>query len=131
MGVLAHVDSPEAFVSRVASLLEPDGHLILEFTDATHPYGRWMRFFSKLRQVLAPARSSVNPFSAEGVAGLTERHGFRLVSEYRYCELAMPGLRLLGHRALYKVVRFVFGIARGNRNGRFGNEYIRLYRHVG
>jgi ubiquinone/menaquinone biosynthesis C-methylase UbiE len=130
IGVLAHVDSPDAFVNKVASLLEPGGHLILEFTDTSHFYGRAMRLLSRLRQVFAPARSSVNLFSAGSVAALAGRHGLQPVLEYRYCELGVPGLRLLGHRALYWAVRFVFGTARGNRNGVLGNEYIRLYKHV-
>jgi 2-polyprenyl-3-methyl-5-hydroxy-6-metoxy-1,4-benzoquinol methylase len=127
MGVLAHVDSPDAFVAKVASLLESGGHLILEFTDASHFLGRVIRLLTLLREMLAPSRSSVNLLSSESVARLTERHGLRPVSEYRYCQLAVPGLRFFGHRVLYWAVRSLFGSAGRSRNGWLGNEYICLF----
>lgn len=128
IGVLAHVDSPDAFAGKIASLLESNGHLIVEFTDSYHFCGRLNHFFSRIRQAFAPARSSLNLFSADTAVRLMERHGFRLVSEFRYCQLSLPGLRFIGDRFRYWIVRFLFGTAPKGRNGCLGNEYICLFR---
>src|SRR5581483_7492091 len=40
LGVMAHVDSPDTFLARIAEVIKPGGSLIIEFTDAFHPVGR-------------------------------------------------------------------------------------------
>ncbi len=63
LGVMAHADSPDELLAKIASLLAPGGHLILEFTDAYHVNGRLSRMIRRVREFAAPARSSVNLFS--------------------------------------------------------------------
>ncbi len=126
LGVMAHADSPDELLAKIASLLAPGGHLILEFTDAYHVNGRLSRMIRRVREFAAPARSSVNLLSFRHVAGLAAAHGLRFVSQYRYGLPPIPGIGMIGMDALYRFVRFVYGTCDDNRNARLGNEYICL-----
>ncbi len=50
VGVLAHVDSADAFLAKIATLLRPGGSLIVEFTDCRHLVGRMERFAGRLKE---------------------------------------------------------------------------------
>jgi SAM-dependent methyltransferase len=126
VGVLAHADSPDELIGKIASLLVPGGHLILEFTDAYSVCGRLGRAIRGVHELVAPARFPVNLFSYRRVAGLLAARHLRFVSEYRYGLPPVPGLRLLGRDALHRFVRLVYGPYDDNRNTWLGNEYICL-----
>lgn len=122
LGVLAHVDSPDKVIRKIASLLAPDGRLILEFTDARHFVGRLSRLVLDLRHLLKPPRYPVNLFSAKEVVQLCGAAGFRLESVFRYAWWALPWV--FSQDALYKTMRFVYGRPPRSRNSWLGNEYI-------
>jgi ubiquinone/menaquinone biosynthesis C-methylase UbiE len=124
VGVLAHVDSPDEFISKVAMTLKPGGHLILEFSDAFHAVGRLSRFFGRLREFIRPARYAVNLFSAGDVFRLAQEHQLRLVSQFRYALPPLPGIELLSHEIRYSIVRSINGTCKDNRNAWWGNQYI-------
>jgi len=126
LGVLAHADSPEKLLGKIASLLAPGGHLILQFTDAYHFSGRLERMLRAVREFIAPARFPVNLFSFERVARLTGASGLRFVSQYRFGLPPIPGVEMLGGESLYKLVRLVHGSCGHERNAWLGSEYICL-----
>jgi len=55
IGVLAHVDSPDQIIAKIASALKPGGAVILEFTDSYHLWGRVDVVFQNLWQHVRPA----------------------------------------------------------------------------
>jgi ubiquinone/menaquinone biosynthesis C-methylase UbiE len=126
IGVMAHMVAPEEFVAKIATLLKPGGSLILEFSDAFSLAGRISRFFRALRELIAPARYSVNLFSYARALQLVNRYGLRLISQFRYGLPALPGMRILSHQTRYKVVRSINGTCKKNRNTWWGEEYICL-----
>jgi SAM-dependent methyltransferase len=127
VGVMAHVDSPDAFLARIKQSLRPGGSLIIEFTDARHVVGRIGRLFGKLKELVAPPRYQTNKLSFTEVATLFEKHHLKLVSKFRYSRIPLPGLdRILSHRLQYLLARFIFNDCRNNTNASFGNEYICL-----
>lgn len=127
VGVLAHVDSPQEFISKIASVLRPGGSLILAFTDTHHATGRFIDFLGSLKELAAPARYPVNNLSFSDVAQMFERSKMKLVATYRYAQVPLPGIsRLLSATALYKIVTTIFGRCERNRNSWLGNEYICL-----
>jgi len=127
VGVMAHVESPDAFLSKIKSLLRPGGSLILEFTDAFHVVGRVGRFWSWLRELLAPAKYRTNKLSFAEVARLFDRHNLKLVSTYRYSRVPLPMFnKFVSHDAEYRLVKRFFGRCMANRNAWLGNEYICL-----
>jgi ubiquinone/menaquinone biosynthesis C-methylase UbiE len=127
VGVLAHVDSPEEFIGKIARVLRPGGSLILAFTDTRHATGRFADFLGSLKELAAPARYPVNDISFSDVAEMFKRNKMKLVSTYRYAQVPIPGVnRLISAGALHKIVTGVFGRCDHNRNAWLGNEYICL-----
>jgi SAM-dependent methyltransferase len=129
VGVLAHVDSPDEFVSKLRSLLAPGGIMILEFTDCRHPVGRLSRFFSWAKELIAPAKYRTNRLSFPLVKEVFDRQHLRLETTFRYANVPVPGVeRLMKRGVLFDLVEFVFGRPGKNRNAWLGNEYICVLR---
>lgn len=127
VGVMAHVDSPDAFLAKIKSLLLPGGNLIIEFTDSHHFVGRLGRLWSNMKEVVAPAKYPTNKLSFSDVALLFEKHDLRLVSAFRYARIPLPGIdRIMSHKMQYRLAQLLFGGCSNNRNSRLGNEYICL-----
>jgi SAM-dependent methyltransferase len=125
VGVMAHVDSPDEFLRKIKTLLRPGGHVILEFTDAYHFVGRTDRLFGWLKERIAPRKYSTNRLSSAQVMQLIERHKFRLLADFRYARLPIPGIqRIINADLLGRSVRAVFGKSTQNRNAWLGNEHI-------
>jgi 2-polyprenyl-3-methyl-5-hydroxy-6-metoxy-1,4-benzoquinol methylase len=127
VGVLAHVDSPDAFIAKLARLLRPGGSLIIEFTDCRHAVGVIGRFFGRLKEVVAPAKYATNRLSFSEVTPLFAKHHLKLQSVFRYSRLPLPGIeRPSTHGVHHKLVSLTFGHSGNNRMAWLGNEYICL-----
>jgi ubiquinone/menaquinone biosynthesis C-methylase UbiE len=127
VGVLAHVDSPAEFISKIAKVLRPGGTLILAFTDSKHFVGRLARLTGWLKELIAPARYPTNVISFSDVAQSLRRNHLNLVSKFRYAEMVVPGIeKIVPAGAILKLSRLVFGRCTQNRNAWLGNEYICL-----
>jgi ubiquinone/menaquinone biosynthesis C-methylase UbiE len=126
LGVLAHVESPQATLERIATLLRPGGTLMLEFTDAFHPVGRLGMFYHRLRQPFKPSNFSPNLLSQRDVLGMLKTTQLRVISTYRY-GMFLPLLhKFCSQKTLYSMVRAVFGTAVKSRNAFLGNAYVCL-----
>jgi cyclopropane fatty-acyl-phospholipid synthase-like methyltransferase len=129
VGVMAHVDSPDAFLAKIKGLLRPGGSLIIEFTDSRHFVGQLGRFWGRLKEIAAPARYPTNRLSFSDIAPLFEKHDFSLVSAFRYSRIPLPAIdRILSPEIQYRIARMIFGGPSNNRNAWLGNEYICLLR---
>jgi 2-polyprenyl-3-methyl-5-hydroxy-6-metoxy-1,4-benzoquinol methylase len=124
IGVLAHVDSPNDVVARVASLLKPGGCAILEFTDSYHFMGRAVVLYHRLLNRFRPATYSLNCIREREVMQSCDEHQLRPSAFYRYC-LPPPGShRLFDQETLYRLTRTVFGPSDRNRIKWLGNQLI-------
>jgi 2-polyprenyl-3-methyl-5-hydroxy-6-metoxy-1,4-benzoquinol methylase len=126
LGVLAHVDSPDALIARVAGLMRPGGTLILEFTDSLHPAGHMVVLYNEALRLKRPAPYRLNLLSRRVVFRLLNKHGLKPVSTYRYGLWIPLANRFFSQSALYKLVRKVFGDVFDRRNSWLGNQYICL-----
>jgi cyclopropane fatty-acyl-phospholipid synthase-like methyltransferase len=127
VGVMAHVDSPDAFLAKVKSLLRPGGSLIVEFTDSRHYVGQLGRFWGRIKELVAPSRYPTNRLSFADVSSLFEKHQLKLVSAFRYSRIPLPGIdRIVSHEMQYRTAKLMFGEYTNNRNAWLGNEYICL-----
>jgi SAM-dependent methyltransferase len=127
VGVMAHVDSPDAFLAKIKTLLRPGSKLVLEFTDAFHPVGRVGRFWGWLKERIAPAKYSTNKLSIATMSALLKRNDFTVVETFRYSRVPLPGFnRIISHDTEYRMMKAFFGSALKNRNAWLGNEYIFL-----
>ena len=127
VGVMAHVNSADAFLAKIRRHLRPGGSLIIEFTDSRHIVGRVGRFMGRIKERLAPARYETNKLASGEVVALFEKHQLRLVSTFRYARIPLPGIdKILSHRVQYLIVRRIFNNCCKNTNAQLGNEYICL-----
>jgi SAM-dependent methyltransferase len=127
VGVLAHVDSPEEFIAKLASLMRPGGGLIIEFTDCRHIVGQIERVLGQLKEVIAPSKYPTNRVSIGTIAPMFSKHHLKMISLFRYARLPIPGIeKILPEIIHYKLVDLVFGRAGNNRTAWLGNEYICL-----
>jgi SAM-dependent methyltransferase len=137
IGLLAHVESPQDLIAKVASSLRPGGRLILEFTDSAHFVGRFTKLAHKAIRAFAgllgfmpaggPLSYRTNFLTCAGVTKSLAENRLTLVSAYRHAVWGLPGAHLLFSQAtMYNAVRLVFGSAERSRNSWLGNEYICL-----
>jgi|SRR5580700_6877631 2-polyprenyl-3-methyl-5-hydroxy-6-metoxy-1,4-benzoquinol methylase len=129
LGMLAHVDSPAAVIAKIASLLRPNGTIIMESTDAGNVMSYLTIFHQKLASIRKPVPYHVNLLTRAEVVRMFGNHGIELCSIFRYTFSLFPGIhRVLDQKALYKVVRGMFGSSKKNRNAWLGKECIYLFR---
>lgn len=128
IGVLAHVDSPEALLHRLAELLAPGGTLILELTDRSHPAGKAVMSYQRLLGTVKHLSYSLNAVHNHWVITELAQLGLTLRSSYRYCFPPPGSQRVLSHDQLYRAMRLIFGDVLRNRNSWLGNEYIHAFR---
>ena len=127
IGLLAHVDSPADFLTKVGQVLKPGGALILEFSDCNHLTSRVLRAYQRICELRKPRPYPLNFLSARRVRQLLESRQLRLKSQFRYGLPPFPFInKRLTQDSLYSMVRRVFGNAKRNRNTLLGNEYILL-----
>jgi len=125
IGVLAHVDSPDQIIAKIAKVLKPGGAVILEFTDSYHFWGRVDVLFQNLWQHFSPAAYRLNHLSRPQVLRMCRQYGLEASAVYRYAPPPAPGShRLMAQETLYSLTRRLFGTARHNRNAWLGNEFI-------
>ncbi len=124
LGVLAHVASPKAVIERICSLLKPGGEVIVQVSDYTHPVGRILEMYYRLRDLIKPPTYRLNRVSVEQIIREFRTHGLAVRSRYRY-NMAPPGMcRVLSPERVYKFNRLMYGDTGYNRNAWLGSENI-------
>lgn len=102
LGVLAHLPSVEHGIAKIASLLKPGGHCIVQFTDQKRLVAKIDRAYQMLRQTMRPLYDySPNPMSSTSVEKMLDDHGLRIVARRRY-SLLLPGMGKLPDRFLFR-----------------------------
>ncbi len=128
VGVLAYVEDRKSFITRIKSLLNPGGSVIVECTDGDHFVNHGVVAYHALRRPFKPAhmRTVVAPSAA--VVAIFEDLGFKLRGSFRY-SLPFPVIRkLMSQRVSYQMLRCIFGTATRNRNTWLGNECIYYFK---
>ncbi len=116
IGVLAHVDSVEATIAKVSSLVKLGGRCILQITDSEQALGKILFWYSALRGSLGTSAGySLNKTTLSQVCSIAARNGLRLVSMRRH-ELLLPGMRRFPKKWLLKYDLFVLKNSLLSRN---------------
>jgi ubiquinone/menaquinone biosynthesis C-methylase UbiE len=128
LGVLAHVDSPADVIARIASLLKPDGSVIVQNSDAQHPVGCLFNLYLTLRNALLRNPYPLNRLSGTKLTEMFSNHGLELSAIYRY-NLPLPGMaRVFTNDSLYERTRRVYGTHTHNDRSWLGSECIYHFR---
>lgn len=124
LGVLAYIESPQAFLGKLASLLRPGGQLILEWTDDYHFVSRCLRLYGSITQGLRPPKIHLVRQNGTRILDVLKGLGVEPTGSFRYCS-PLPVIRsLLGERLNYRLIRLAHGNAEHNRAAWLGEECI-------
>jgi 2-polyprenyl-3-methyl-5-hydroxy-6-metoxy-1,4-benzoquinol methylase len=136
LGVLAHVAPPGAVISKMASLLQPNGSMIVQNTDEQHPLSYMKHLYSLLRNRLLPAQNRSHrsyPLNRLGGTALLEHfkhQGLALAATYRY-NMPFPGMgRVLSDDERYRFIREIYGTTARNTCGWLGCECIYHFQYL-
>lgn len=129
VGLFAHVDSPKEVIAKVASLLSPSGVVIAESTDAGHFLNRSSVMYQRILRSFGRDRYSLTLTTRHQIVDMFREQGLELSGLFRYTLSALvPRIeRVLSQRALYRMVRVVYGSAGHNRNAWLGKECLYLF----
>lgn len=124
IGVLAHVPSPAAVISKLSELATPDALVILEFTDSFHFWGVPVVVYQTLLRAKGPRLYSLNRLRQEEVFGLCAQNGLTLNESYRYGLPPLGSSLLLSQQQMYLLTRRLFGPANQNHRRWMGNQFL-------
>lgn len=130
LGVLAHVDSPDATLQEVARVAKPGARVILEFTDSYHWWSLPVILYQNLLKLRRPAPYALNRLSSRRVRQWCRKHGLKPLRLYRYGHPPMGMGLVASQEAMYAMTRFLFGPCSANRNCRLGNQFIYLLEKI-
>jgi SAM-dependent methyltransferase len=124
LGVLAYIESPQAFLGKLASLLRWGGQLILEWTDGYHFVSRSLLPYDRITRVFRPPKVHLVRQNGARILDALKGLGFESAGSFRYCSPLPVVRRLLGERLNYRLIRLVHGNAEHNRVAWLGEECI-------
>jgi|SRR5579862_1551062 len=129
IGVLAHVSSPDAVLSKIAGILKPGGVLILQSTDSSHFLRRFVDLYHRVIRLMRPGLYLAAPLTRQQILDMLAKYGLAVKAKFCYSS-GLPGLhRFLSQEALYRTVRRVFGDFDDNRCVWMGSETISVIQH--
>jgi 2-polyprenyl-3-methyl-5-hydroxy-6-metoxy-1,4-benzoquinol methylase len=128
--VMAYVESPADFLQKLASLLKPEGQLILEWTDGSHFINRSLVPYNGLMGLLRRAKVTLVRQSGAQLLAALRQLGFETAGRFRYCSPLPVIRRILGEDLNYRLIRAVHGSATRNRTSWLGEECIYHFRRT-
>ena len=124
VGVLAHVDSPDALVARLCKLTAPGGTIIVECSDTRHFLTRIGLVKSRMVGMLRPPSYALNRISSAWVIDMFANSGFKLDGSYRHT-FSIPVIsRFISADRSQAAIRSIFGDGSSNKNSWLGNQCI-------
>lgn len=128
LGLLAHVNSPEQLLNRLASLVKPDGLLIIQNTDSSHVYSHLIRTYLGLKSLIRKQSYKLNKVSASFLENTLKKNNLEFIKHYRYNQSFLGFSNLFSNDKKYKMTRSFFGDAVNPKNQSFGSDYTYLFR---
>lgn len=125
LGVLAHVDNGELFVSELARLLKSTGLLVIQFTDYSIPLGYILWHYKTVREIITKRRGyRINKISLNWVHSQAFRFKLSPIRMVHH-SLSLPGIdKLLPDNILFKYESFC---SKNRVLCRFGSDCIVLF----
>lgn len=128
IGLMVHIVSPPDFIAKMASLLKPDGAIIVECSDASHFVTRMLNPVYQFKNLVRRRSPYVlNSVAYSDIEGWMRQLQLYPQATFRY-SAPPPGIhRVFSQETLYSANRRLFGTLSTNRNIWLGNEYITLF----
>lgn len=127
LGLLAHVNSPDELLNKIASLLKPGGMLIIQNTDSSHFYSHLIRVYLGLKNIVSKQPYQLNKVSSKFVEEKLAKDGFKLEKCFRYNQSFLGLSNLFSNEKKYKLTRSFFGDVNNNKHSSWGSDYTYLF----
>lgn len=128
MGLLAHIESPQKLLQKLASLLKPGGLLMLQNTDSSHCYSYLIRAYLGLKNLISRQPYALNKVPARFIDEFAQRNQLLLLRTYRYNQSFLGLSNLFSNERKYKLTRSLFGDANHPRCQALGSDYTYLFK---
>jgi 2-polyprenyl-3-methyl-5-hydroxy-6-metoxy-1,4-benzoquinol methylase len=128
LGILAHVESPKAFIDRLVPLLKPGGQLVLQNTNSSHWYSGLIRTYLGVRKLVGKDKYNLNKVKAKLVEETLAVHGLQKANVFRYNQSFLGFSRLFKNEKKYSLTRNFFGDHTKNKHASWGCDFIYHYR---
>ena len=128
LGLLAHVNSPELLLEKLAKVISPGGSLIIQNTDASHFYSYFIRLYLSLKNIISKQPYKLNQVKAKVLENSLSKNGFELQNSFRYNQSFLGFSNLFTNEKKYKMTRRFFGDATHNKHAKWGSDVTYLFR---
>jgi 2-polyprenyl-3-methyl-5-hydroxy-6-metoxy-1,4-benzoquinol methylase len=97
IGVLAHVDSVEAMIEKVAGFAKPNGRIVFQITDDDRAASRFLKWIHAAGAAFGASSLKCQSMTFSEVAAIARKQHLEIVAQQRHLFLLFPGMaRLLG-----------------------------------
>lgn len=128
-GLLAHISDPGAALEKMASLLTPGGTIILQNTNASHPYSHLLYAYRALGAMMDKRKYNFNRVKESAVIEILSKHNIHLTARLRYIQSFMLLDKFIPRNIKYRLLAQVFGVRRERPLSFLGNECIYCFQH--
>ena len=128
LGLLAHVNSPEQLINKIASLLKPGGLLIIQNTDASHFYSHLIHLYLGLKNLIHKQSYKLNKVHAAFIENNLQENNLEFIKCYRYNQSFLGLSNLFSNEKKYTLTRNFFGDATQPKHQSFGSDYTYLFK---
>ncbi len=128
LGILAHVDNIDQFLSYIQGKVKKGGTVILQNTNSTHFYSKLIRLYLGVRKILGKDKYQLNKVPATQVETSFKNAGFTCVKVFRYNQSFIGFSKLFSNTKKYDLTRKWFGNVANNKNAGLGSDYIYLFK---
>lgn len=128
LGILAHVDDVDKFLTFIQSKVKKGGVIIIQNTNSSHFYSKLIRLYLGVRQLLGKDKYKLNKVPANQVENSFKKAGFTLQKVFRYNQSFIGFSKLFSNNKKYELTRKWFGNVAHNKNASLGSDYIYLFK---
>ena len=127
IGILAHIRDPWRFLDESLKRVKPNGHLILQNTDADHPFAKMIFRYLALRRAVGKDKYALNKVPEKRLLEVMKEKGFTCLGSFRYNQSFLGLSRMFGNTTKYNMTRKIFGYADKPRKQKSGSDVTYLF----
>lgn len=127
VGILAHIESPMEFVRRIAHLVKPNGHLIIQNTNASASFTRLIRAHQWLKRTVGKSKYTLNWVAEDQLLSTSKECGLHLQQSFRYHQSWLGFSHLFSNEAKYTKTTNHFGSAATPKKQKSGSDVMYFF----
>lgn len=127
VGILAHIESPMEFVRRISDLIKPNGHLIIQNTNASASFTSLIRAHQWLKRTVRKSKYTLNWVAEKQLLSTADECGMHLQQSFRYHQSWLGLSHLFSNEAKYDKTTKHFGSAAAPRRQKSGSDVMYFF----